>query len=97
MRGAKKRRLFHTKHEGERLAIYHQLSSHLLSSKHSSPAAAENVPARDAALLIHALLLYGDRDETNHEYEVPYIALLDWIPTAAGSPAAILAGPVPPR
>lgn len=50
--GAKKLRLFHTKHEGERLSIYHKLISHFLSPKpqmkqHSSPAVAENVPACD--------------------------------------------------
>lgn len=50
--GAKKRRLFHTKDEGERLSIYHKLISHFPSPKpqikqQSSPAVAENVPACD--------------------------------------------------
>lgn len=46
----KKPRLFHTKHEGERLSIYHKHVSHFLSPKpqmkqHSSRAVAEKVPA----------------------------------------------------
>lgn len=63
--GAKKRRLFHTKHEGERLSIYHKLipllfSPQLQMKQHICPDVAVKVPACDKKVL-NPELSFGQR------------------------------------